>query len=84
MTEERIRAAYEKLQGIGQECLRVSRTQPGCAFIVMRNRLPSKGWLRPKLLGSDSQGGFYAYDAKRLLKAIRDFGVTVQEETPAE
>lgn len=56
-----------KPQDLAEECLRALTQQPGAPFIVVRGRLPQKGWPRGKCVGSDSRGRFYMYDAAKLL-----------------
>jgi hypothetical protein len=81
ITPERIQAAAEKMQAIALECVRVINTQHGADFIILRGKLPNKGWPRGKCVGSDSKGRFTAYSARNLLAAIAAHGyVTVEFE----
>ena len=76
---ERLEAIHAKLVSLAQECVRVINTQPGCAFIVLRGKLPNNGWPRGKCCGSDSKGRFYWYDAKKVLAAIVAMDVVTVE-----
>ena len=75
ITPERIEAINAKLQTIALECCRAINTQAGAEFVVLRGRLPQKGFPRGKCIGSDSKGKFYAYDAKNLLAKLVSMGV---------
>lgn len=70
---------HAKLLTIGQECVRIISTQPGCDFIVLIGKLPNKGWPRGKCLGSDSRGRFYSYKASHLLAKIVALGIMSAE-----
>lgn len=74
-----LKAIRTKLLVIGQECVRILNTQPGCDFIVLIGRLPVKGWPRGKCIGSDSRGRFYVYKASHLLAKIVALGVMTVE-----
>jgi hypothetical protein len=81
---ERLAAIQSKMEAIAKECVRAINTQPGAQYVVLRGKLPVKGWPRGKCIGSDSHGRFYCYDAKNLLAAIAGKGfVTVEFEGKA-
>ena len=74
-----LEAIHAKLLAVGQECVRIINTQPGCDFIVLIGKLPNKGWPRGKCIGSDSRGRFYSYKATRVLaKIVALGGMTVE------
>lgn len=74
-----VEIVHAKLLTIGQECVRIINTQPGCDFIVLIGKLPNKGWPRGKCLGSDSRGRFYSYKASHLLAKIVALGIMTVE-----
>jgi hypothetical protein len=76
---EQLEAVHSKLLSIGQECVRAINTQPGAPYIVIRGHFPAKGWPRGKCCGSDSQGRFYWYDARKVLAKIVALGVMTVE-----
>lgn len=76
---ERLDAIHAKLVMIAEECVRVINTQPGFTFMVLRGKLPNKGFPRGKCIGSDSKGRFYSYDARKVLAAILAMGVVTVE-----
>lgn len=61
-------------EALALECIRVIRQQPMCPFLVVIGRLKGKGWPRGKVLGSDSRGYFYSYDAIELLGRLVAYG----------
>ena len=76
---ERVEAINAKLTTIAQECARAINAQPGAPYIVIRGHFPVKGWPRGKCCGSDSQGRFYWYDARKVLAKIAALGVVKVE-----
>ena len=74
-----LEAIHAKLLALGEECVRVLNTHPGCDFIVLIGKLPNKGWPRGKCIGSDSRGRFYSYKASHVLAKIVALGVMTVE-----